>query len=50
VKEIPCDRCQDKPCKNNPYNEDQECWQGHVNRDALVKAYLERQQKKKKTR
>jgi len=40
-RESPCKHCKEKPCKDNPYNEDGECWQGHINRELLVQAHLD---------
>lgn len=32
MNEIPtkCSTCKDKPCEDNPYNPDQECWTSAV--------------------
>ncbi len=36
-----CNRCTDKPCKNNPYNEDGECWRPSDGREDVRKAILD---------
>lgn len=45
-----CNRCTDKPCKNNPYNEDGECWRPSDDREDVREAILDERKESNESR
>lgn len=37
-----CERCESKPCQNNPHNSDQECWGLGWDNKELLKELIKR--------